>query len=190
MSISAVILSAKPCAKQIAGVEVVNHVSQFTEAKGLLKSRLASIRKVKTDWFFWLDDDDDLPGDYLRVLDKCMRVKAPLAFTNEIVTNADGSSHVRKSSRYTQDRHIHNMTLVHHLAVCRTDVALDAMTRIPNEGLYAVENLLFFEVAKQGASFVNEIGYIWHRRDTGLNRHPSLLIGLVQSATWAHRNRT
>lgn len=188
MSISAVILSAKPVERTIPGCEVVNHVSKFTEAKGLLEARLASLAKIETEWFFWLDDDDELPDDYQRVLDRCMSVREPLAYTDEVITNANGTMHRRRSVPYSQTRHVHDMTLIHHLAVCRTEAALRAAEKIPR-GLYAVENLLFFQVAKEGARYVDEVGYIWHRRDTGLNRDPSLLIGLVQSATWAQRNR-
>lgn len=187
--VSAVILSKAPVERVVPGCAVVPFISTFSEARGLLDSRIASLERIDTEWFFWLDDDDELPEDFPRVLAKCLKVKTPLAYTDELVTNADGTAYRRCGQKYSQDAHIDNMTLIHHLAVCKTEVARDAAKRIPR-GLYAVENLLFFEVAKQGVTYINEIGYVWHRRKTGLNADPSLLIGLVQSATWAHRNRS
>lgn len=186
--VSAVILSKAPVERVVPGCAVVPFISTFSEVKGLLNARIASLEAVDTEWFFWLDDDDELPDDFARVLAKCLKVKTPLAYTDELITNADGTMHRRQGAKYTQDRHIDNMTLIHHLAVCKTEVARAAAKRIPR-GMYAVENLLFFEVAKQGATYINEIGYVWHRRKTGLNADPSLTIGLVQSAIWANRNR-
>lgn len=190
MNVSAVILSAKPVEREIPGVAVVPFISSFSEAKGLLDARIASLEAIRTEWFFWLDDDDALPDDYERILTKCLKVKTPLAYTDELVRLLDkGTEFVRKSRKYDAEHHIHrDMTLIHHLAVCRTEAALDAAKRIPR-GLYAVENLLFFEVAKKGATYINEVGYIWNRTKKGLSHDPSLMIGLVQSATWANRNK-
>lgn len=187
MNVSAVVLSSKPVALEIPGVTVVPHVSTFADAAGLLRARLAALQKVKTEWFFFLDDDDELPADYLRVLGRCMAVDTPLAYTDELVRLSDGREQVRRSAPYSQDRHVQDFCLIHHLAVCKTEAARRAARKIPR-GTYGVEPLLFFQVAKEGATYIDEVGYIWNK-GSGLNRHPSLLIGLVQSATWAHRNR-
>jgi len=182
MDVSAVILSAEPVTRAIAGVEVVPFVSQFRDAAGLLDARLASLRAVRTRWFFWLDDDDELPEDYADVLRECCAVGTPLAYTDELV-----AGRVRKSEPYSQQAFIRNPLLIHHLAVCETTAARRAATLIPR-GTYAVENLLFFQVAKQGATYVPRVGYVWNRDSRGLHRHPSLLIGQVQSASWAARH--
>jgi len=187
--ISAVVLSAKEVEIAIPGVVVVPHVSVIQNAKELLDARLEALKKVRSEWFFFLDDDDSLPDDYLKILDRCVSVDTPLAYTDELITNADGSLRVRKSAPYSEDAFIRNSTLIHHLAVCRTEAALEAAAKIPR-GTYAIENLLFFEVARQGATYIPEIGYIWNRRKTGLNRGPSIVIGLVRSACWANRNRS
>ena len=189
--VSAVILSASPAraARSIAGVKVVGHISRFNDAEGLLAARLEAIKSVDTDFFFFLDDDDELPRGYRGVLDRCMAAGTPLAYTDEVITAADGSEFTRRGRAYSEMAFIKDCTLVHHLTVCRTDAALRASAVIPR-GKYAVENLLFFEVAKAGATYIPEVGYIWHRRETGLNRHPSILIGLVQSTCWASRNRS
>jgi len=189
--VTAVILSAslQRARRSIDGVRVLTHVGRFGDAAGLLDARLAALQRVDTEWFFFLDDDDELPPDYLRVLDLCKTAGTPIAYTDEKIAHESGGFIVRKSSDYSADKFIANRMLIHHLAVCRTEAALRASSVIPR-GTYAVENLLFFEVAKGGATYIPEVGYIWHRRNTGLSRHPSILIGMIQSATWAHRNRT
>jgi glycosyltransferase involved in cell wall biosynthesis len=186
---TAVVLSNRPVRLALEGVTVMPFMSEFSDAAGLLNARLAALQHVKTEWFFFLDDDDELPADYLRVLERCVSAGTPIAYTDELITAADGSQRVRKSAAYSEDAFIANQLLIHHLAVCRADAARRAAAVIPR-GMYAVENLLFFEVAKGGATYIPEIGYIWHRRDTGLNRHWSLTFGLVQSAAWALRNRS
>ena len=168
---------------------MVPHVSTFSTAAGLLDARLAALEMIQTEWFFYLDDDDALPENYLSVLDRCMSTGAPLAYTNELIRNEDGTERVRKSGPYSQDAHVADFMLVHHLAVCRTEAAKRAAAAIPR-GTYGTESLLFFQVAKGGAQWIDEVGYIWSPKATGLRCHPSLLIGHIQSATWAGRNRT
>lgn len=193
MDISAVVLSAMPVCVALPGINVVNHVSAFTDAAGLLDARLAALGKVRTEWFFFLDDDDALPPDYLRVLDLCVGVGAPLAYTDELIRMpAYFDGHVpefrRKSGPYSQEAHLQDALLVHHLAVCNTDAAQRAARIIPR-GTYAVEPLLYWQVAKEGAAYVDEVGYIWQRRKTGLSRHPTLTRGLVRAMLWAQEHR-
>ena len=184
MDISAVILSKAPVSTVLPGVEVVQYVISFTDAAGLLNARLAAIRLVKTKWFFFLDDDDNLPDDYESVLEDCMGAGTVLAYTDELI-----NTRVRKGATYSQDRFIADPLLVHHLAVCDTTATRMAALSIPR-GCYMVENLLYFELAKRGATYIDRVGYIWNKKPTGLHKHPSLLIGQVQSSTWAARNRS
>lgn len=95
MDISAVIQSRTPLEREIPGVTVVPHVGVYKGTAEMLDARLAALQKVQTKWFFYLDDDDDLPDDYERVLQLCMAVPTKIAFTNEIVTSVDGSSKVK-----------------------------------------------------------------------------------------------
>lgn len=183
MNISAVVLSAKPVGMTIPEVSVVGHVSTFSDAAGLLDARLAALEKVTTEWFFFLDDDDELPADYLRVLERCVSAGTPLAYTDELVNGVR-----RRSAPYSQDAHLKDALLVHHLAVCRTDAALRAARVIPR-GCFAVEPLLYWQVAKEGATYIDEVGYSWRRGPAGLSRHPSLTRGLVRAMLWAQENR-
>lgn len=183
LDISAVVLSSRTVTLRIPGVTVLPYVSSFTDATGLFEARMAALRCITTKWFFFLDDDDELPSDYLSVLDECVSAGTVLAYTNEMVGTT-----LRKSRPYTQQRFINDPLLIHHLAVCDTKAARQAAQRIPR-GCYMVENLLFFQVAKQGATYIDRVGYIWNKKNSGLHKHPSLLIGQVQSSTWAARNR-
>lgn len=183
MNVTAVILSPRPIVRRIAGIETLVHVSRFSDAAGLLEQRLAALQKVQTEWFFYLDDDDDLPFNYKDVLARCMTAGTPLAYTNERINDK-----LRVSAPYSQEAHLRNPLLVHHLAVCKTEAALRAARVIPR-GTYAVEPLLFFQVAKEGATWIDEIGYIWNRKPTGMSWHPTLTRGLVRALLWAQDNR-
>lgn len=183
MDVTAVILSARPIVRRIPGIQTLVHVSRFCDAAGLLDQRLAALQKVKTEWFFYLDDDDDLPYNYKDILTRCTAVDTPLAYTNERINDK-----LRVSEPYSQEAHLRNPLLIHHLAVCRTEAALRAARVIPR-GTYAAEPLLFFQVAKEGATWINETGYIWNRKPTGLSWHPTLTRGLVCALLWAKDHR-
>lgn len=183
LAITAVILSPRPIVRRIAGIETSVHVSRFSDAAGLLEQRLAALEKVQTEWFFYLDDDDELPPNYQDILRRCMAVSTPLAYTNERVNDK-----LRLSEPYSQKAHLRNPLLVHHLAVCRTEAAQKAARVIPR-GTFALEPLLYFQVAKEGATWINETGYIWNRKPTGLSYHPTLTRGLVRALLWAQDHR-
>lgn len=198
MDVTAVILSAEPVTREIPGVLVHSHVSTFDSAEGLLAARKAAIERITTPWFFFLDDDDELPFDFQRVLGLCTAVSTPIAYTDEIIRlNADtayakefGPTEIRRRSKpYSQHDHIEDHCLIHHLAVCRTDAARWALTRVP-DGHYGFEPLVWFEVAKGGATYIPEVGYIWNRRDKSMSKQPGMLRAMVLATAWAHRNRT
>ncbi|MNU19723.1 hypothetical protein D3C71_79560 [compost metagenome] len=178
MNVTAVILSSRSIRKEIPGVQTLVHVSKFQDAAGLLDQRIAAIRKVRTEWFFFLDDDDALPDNYLQVLERCTSVTTPLAYTNELVNGA-----LWRSGSYSQEAHLRNPLLVHHLAVCRTEAALRACEVIPR-GTFAVEPLLYSQIAKEGATWLDEVGYHWQRKSTGLSYHPTLTRGIVRAMLW------
>lgn len=180
--VSAVVLSLRPFTQEIEGVQVVTHQSQFSDAAGLLTQRLAALEKVQTEWFFFLDDDDSLPPNYLEVLAQCTAVDTPLAYTNEEINGK-----LRRSTHYSPHAHLQNPLLIHHLAVCKTEAAHKAARVIPR-GTYAVEPLLYFQVAKEGATWIDTTGYHWHRKPTGLSHHPTLTRGLVRALLWMQSN--
>ena len=185
--ISAVVLSPRPVSLEISGLRVVPHVSTFRDATGLYAARRAAIAKVQTPYFFFMDDDDALPDNHLAVLQQCVDRDVAVAYTNEVVRTAGGDTLLRPGA-YSQDAHIANFMLVHHLALCNTAAARRALRTIPQAGGYGVEPLLYFQMAKEGAAWVDEVGYIWNKGQ-GLSTHHSLLFAMVKSATWAHRNR-
>lgn len=184
-SCTAVVLSATPKpGLRVPGVETLVHVSRFKDAAGLLEQRLVALQKVKTEWFFFLDDDDTLPPDFLEILELCTSAGTPVAYTNETINGV-----LRKSAPYSQEAHLKNALFLHHLVVCRTDTALRAAKVIPS-GTYGVEPLLFFQAAKEGATWIDRVGYVWTPKPTGLAQHPTLTRGLVRSLLWMrdHRN--
>ena len=187
MHATAVVLSAKPVTLEIPGVTVLGHVGVIRDAAELYAARLAAVRKVKTPWFFCLDDDDALPDNYLELLARCMASSAAVAYTNELLCMPDGTQMERKSAPYDRAAFQRSVTPIHHLAVCRTDAAHRAMERIPASGSWGFEPMLFAEVARDGAQWFDEVGYIWRQRaGGGLSRHPSVPYAMVRSAQWVN----
>lgn len=184
MRATAVVLSARPVTLEVPGVDVLAHVSTIRDASELYAARLAAVRKVKTPWFFCLDDDDALPDGYMDLLERCMASPAAVCYTNELLCFLDGREVVRKSAHYDRAAYLSSVTPIHHLAVCRTDAALRAMERIPKAGAWGFEPMLFAEVAREGARWFDEVGYVWRQRPGGLSRHPSVPYAMVRSAQW------
>lgn len=180
--ITAVVLSAQPVRRKLPGLEVVNYVSQFRDAAGLLDARINSIGHVKTSHFFWLDDDDELPEDYLDVLSECLATKAPLAYTRELCVMGN-QSWVSPNGPYCAERHAQQPMFVHHLALCRTSCAAEAWRCLPR-GCYAPEPLLYYELARQGSAFVDRVGYIWHRKPGGLSTTPDVVCSQARAAIY------
>ena len=67
---TAIMFSRTPLQREVPGVIVLNPVQTVNGPDEMHAARLGSIRRVKTPWCFFLDDDDDLPADYLDVLER------------------------------------------------------------------------------------------------------------------------
>ena len=183
---TAVVLSKNPVTSELPGVTVLGRVQKFGKEPivELHGARLSALAHVTTPYFFYLDDDDSLPDDYLDVLEECASADVALAYTNEIVVK-DGVSEVRRSRPYDQQDHAAHPMLVHHLALMKTSVARHAATLIPR-GMYN-ETLLHFQVAKAGAQHIDRTGYIWNRGN-GLHASAKCHLSQVNSAMWCGRN--
>ena len=187
--VSAVILSTLPvpAERQAPGCATLAHVSRFDSASGLLDARLAAIERVRTPWFFFWDDDDDLPADFASVLQDCLQAgsQQALVYTDEIIRTPAGER-LRRSAPYSQQAHLQDMMLVHHLALCRTQAAQEAARLLPR-GVYGVEPMLYWQMAKHGAVYVPRTGYIWNA-EGGMHLRADVRIGMVQSMHWCGEN--
>lgn len=189
MSVTAVTICRDRYTRRWSGLEhAVLSGRRFASAADVQRAWFDSIDLVRTPWFFWLDDDDELPAGYLQVIERCVAAGAPLAYTDEEVRSPDGSRTVRRARPYSQDDHLQAPTLLHHLVLCRTDAARAALQRLPR-GHYWPELLLFWELAKQGAAYLPEVGYVWRRGATGLHAQWWTVLGQVQSQIWCMNNR-
>jgi hypothetical protein len=152
-----------------------------------------AIEEVETDWFFFLDDDDQLPSNFLEVLARAIEMAdkegAAMAYTNELIINDAGIRVESRKEPYSQDVHIGNPLLCHHLVLGRTAVAKEAVLRLPR-GDFLPEPMVYFEMAKKGAVWLDEIGYHWHRGAGGLHTHQGATAAQVASRTWCHANRS
>lgn len=189
MSVSAVTICRDRFTRRWPGLEhTVLSGRRFSSAADVQRAWFDSIALVRTPWFFWLDDDDELPDDYLQVLERCVSAGAPIAYTDEEIRRPDGSVAVRRAAPYSQAAHLQDPTLLHHLVVCNTAAARLALQRLPR-GHYWPELQLFWEVAKQGgAAYVPAIGYVWNRGHTGLHAQWFTVVGQVQAQIWCMNN--
>lgn len=184
---TAVVLSRNGYRPSVPGCETLAWRSVFKDVAGSLDARLAALDAVRTPWFFYFDDDDELPADFPAILARCTDTPAALSYTRErVVDHLTGQTYESFGAPYTPELHVAKPMLLHHLVVCRTEAARAAARRIPR-GTYCLEHLLFFEVAKHGgANYVDAIGYIWHR-GTGLSRQPKSALGQMRSMVYAQR---
>lgn len=180
--ITAVVLSANDYRRKWEGLDVLVVRSTIRTAADLQAARFGAVNRVRAPHFFFLDDDDDLPEDYLDVLDECVRTEAALTYTDEMVNEKP-----RCSAPYSQRAHFDDALLVHHLALYRTADAQDAVRRLPR-GHYCPEFMLSWEVAKRGAAYIPRIGYRWNRRATGMHTWPCTSLSQTRALLWAKEN--
>lgn len=187
LDITAVVMSPKPMRKNVPGAVVLNHVSRFATVANYSRQRAAAIRKVRTARFVCIDSDDELPDDFEDVLAECCQLDAALVYTDELVINIDGKTMRRESAGYSQDSHIRNPLLVHHLAVCDTASACAALDVLPG-GDVLLDTLLYFQLAKKSVAYVPRIGYHWNRGN-GMHTWKDNLRCMVSSSIWCSKNR-
>lgn len=180
MSITAVVLSAHEYPRQWMGLRVDVHRQEIVDALGLLEARFKAVEAVETSHFFFLDDDDDLPPDYLDVLDKCVRRDAPICYTDEHITLDDGSTTATSRGSYTREAHKKDVQLIHHLALCNTAAAKESVARLPR-GHLCPELLLYWDMARDGAAYVPCVGYHWYRRKRGMHAWPCTTVSQMRA---------
>jgi hypothetical protein len=188
--VTAVVLSPSPIGLELEGIEVVNFVSVVKDHTELNLSRREAINHVGTSHFFYLDSDDELPPDYLSVLDDLLACKAAVAYTDELVRQEGKEDVVRRPGPYDQRKHLRQIDLLHHLVLYETHPARRAAALLP-EGIAMFELMLSFQLAKQSAGYVPRIGYHWNRAPAGtMHTRPDALRSVCSAAIWANRNKT
>lgn len=189
-TITAITLSAKPAERQLSGVAFLNPVQTITNCSEYNAAFYAAISKVKTPYFFFLDDDDTLPDDYLSVLEDCLDENAAIAYTDEFW--ADSGIRV-KPGAYSADAHARRPNMLHHLVLCHTLTAKSMLCDMP-KGQFWPEMPLYFQMAKLGgrnmksnAAYIPRIGYHWNRSETGLSSMADISVGQMRSKLWCLR---
>jgi hypothetical protein len=182
VNVTAVVLSARPYATPWPGLEVFVHRSTIRDAADLQRARFDVLADVRTSHFFYLDDDDTLPDDYLGALQRCVEAGAPLVYTDEDINGTR-----RVSAPYSQAAHLRDPLLVHHLALYETTAAREAVEQLPR-GHYCPEFMLAWQVAKRSAAYVPEVGYRWNKRPTGMHTWPCTTLSQVRAALWCKAN--
>lgn len=155
----------------------------FTRAADVQRAWFDAVDLVDTSHFFYIDDDDALPPNYLDVLARCMAADAGIVYTDELI-----GGERRARGPYSQSAHLKNPTLVHHLVLCETALAREVIRKLPR-GHYWPEMMLFWEMAKRGgAVHLPEIGYVWNKREQGLHTAWFTVLGMSNSVSWCAQN--
>lgn len=185
--ITAVVLTAGEYERRFDGIEVLVQRQAIRTPGELLAARFQAILAVRTEHFFFLDDDDDLPDDYLDVLQACVNARCAIAYTDELVRLPDGTESVRKSASYSQTAHLTDPLLAHHLVLCDTDQARRAAVELPR-GHYCPEFMLYWALAKQDAAYIPRVGYVWNKGEHGMHTWPTTTISQMRALLWCRKN--
>lgn len=184
---TAIVLSANPVSLVLPGVTVLGRVQRIANAAQMNDARLDALQHVTTPFCFYLDDDDELPADYLSVLEECRAANVALAYTNELVRGPTGEF-LSRAKPYDAQAHVRNALFIHHLALMRTPDAKVAAQRAPR-GNHWPELTLYAQLARQSAAHIDRVGYIWNKSN-GMHTWPGTLVAQVASMTWAYRECT
>lgn len=184
MKFTALTVSKYPVERSFAGLATRCLSGRiFSRASHAQAAWLDAIDLVQTPYFFYIDDDDELPQNYLEVLEACARTGAAVSYTDEIVNGER-----RRRSAYSQQAHLANPCLVHHLVLCETAIARSAAAALPR-GDFWPEMQLFWQMAKLGgAAYVPVDGYLWNKRKTGLHTAWFTVFGISNSRHWCAAN--
>ena len=189
---TAIVLSANPVTLELPGVRVLASVQTLASPADLHNARLDALARVTTPLCFFLDDDDELPDDYLDVLGECsdkMRSRGvPMAYTDEIQRET-GKADVRRSwYEYDSKRHLNSPMGLHHLVLMDTTNAQAVAATLPR-GNFWTEHMLYWALGRQGGVGVWRVGYIWNRNPKGFSRDPRILTAQVLTGRWIAQQR-
>lgn len=185
--ITAVVLSATDYSRTFPGLDVLVHRSTITTPAELQAARFDAVLKVRTPHFFFLDDDDDLPDGHLDVIEQCVAAGAPIAYTDEIVIDPEGSAELRTRAPYSREAHYRDPQLLHHLVLCDTAAAQRSVARLPR-GHFAPEVMLYWDLAREGAAYVPGVAYVWRRQPAGMHLWSSTARSQMRAQLWAKDN--
>lgn len=174
-----VTLTAQPYAplQRSPGCAVLNHVSQFADAAGLLQARIEAIGKVATPAFVFVDDADTVDCPHT--------VPQGLLYGHESVLQPHKLTRCLPPTAWSLDTHLGNPYLVHR-AVCNTRAAQSVACLLPT-GDYHIEWLLYFFIAAwRGAQPSADFHYTWHKKATGM--HTQMLQASINTSLWLIAN--
>lgn len=188
-TVSAVVVSQTPYdGRWLRGIELVNQIESipFRNHADMNRARRAALKKVETDYWFFLDADDELPLNYEKVIRDCIDKEVAVAYTDELII-ADGRETRRRPGSFDPAKYVKNVLMMHHAVVCDTGLTRRVTPMLP-DGRELFESCLYFQLAKISWSFVDAIGYHWHKKRTGMHCGHDALEYVVRAAAWCARN--
>jgi hypothetical protein len=183
---TAIVLSATPFQPDHPGWKVLNYVSTFKTLERLHFHRLQALLQVTTEFCAFVDSDDELPENTAsqieQIVGRMEREHANLTYTDWIEKTAN-SSVVRRPGPYNWAKHITSPVWMHQLVVMRTSAAQELAKRLPH-GLHWTEFLLYAPLAQKNPIYWPEVGYIWHKGETGMHCHEHIAKAQQNSVLW------
>ena len=181
-----VTLSAAPLAREMPpGWGYLNHVAAFGAEAPLADchaARLASIERVATEWFCWVDDDDPVPGH--------IPLPAPgvgVLYGVEHIHARGGCVDTREPQTWDAQAHLLNPFLIHK-AICHTESARRVARCLPRRGEHLTEWLLYYLLARDvGWQIDRSFEPVWELT-TGRLRHQARR-AIANSSLWLLRQR-
>lgn len=182
---TAVVLSPEPV-DLFSDVNVINHVSKFTDTAGLRAARLEAIAKVTTKYFAFVDSDDELVAPRVVIpefITKLRDAKAVIGYSNWVEKSKFGTKVIIPGS-YSLENYIRFPTLMHQITLMDTTAALEESVKIPPNTL-AEFPLYFLLCLRTAPVYFPKITYIWNRGETGLHRAKDFRSAQDASTSWA-----
>lgn len=140
-------------------VEYLNHVSVFSNAKGLQQAIFDSVSAVRTDSFIFVDDDDPWPAG----IDSNFIAPKGILCAKELI-----NGRIKDASSLSLSDLVQTPRALHKV-VCNTALAKMLLPYIP-KGNYVMEWMLYGGIASLGGvEFDKDFIYTWTPRKGGMH---------------------
>lgn len=165
----------------------LQHISTFSGLEGLHQARIDSFEKVKTPYCMWVDDDDELPVGSLELFHRLIALMQArnyaIGYTDSIVRINGKPDRRDAPGPHKPVKHYTSANYLHKAVVMRTADALSQARALP-KGLYWTECMIYSALARGGAAYIPEVGYVWNKKEAGMHRHEQIDTAQYAAMHW------
>jgi hypothetical protein len=167
--------------------KVYQHISIFSGLEGLHQARIDSFEKVNTPYCMWVDDDDELPAGSLELFHRLIALMQArsyaIGYTDSIVRTDGKPDQLDAPGPHKLVKHYTSSNYLHKAVVMRTTDALKQARALP-KGLYWTESMIYSVLARDGAAYIPEVGYVWNKKEVGMHRHAQMGVAQRAALDW------